>query len=279
MRVIRTFALSTLGILLGVVAMSTTAMAATDTLVKIETRSGVTQPFVVIEPKTKPIASVILFAGGSGKIRTHRDGAGIRNKNFLVRTRQLFAGHGLLVAVVDVPSDRRRVGLIRFRTTLDHARDIKGVIDWLRTKADVPVFLIGASRGTISAAGVTARLDSEGVGGVVLTATVTRYNNAGNKDRVFDADLSRIRAPVLVVWHEDDGCYVTPPYDSGRLMSALVNAPVKNLLTYKGGKEAISNECGSRSEHGFFGIEDLVVADIAAWIKAQAVKRGSQSRR
>ncbi len=29
----------------------------------------------------------------------------------------------------------------------------------------------------------------------------------------------------------------------------------------------------------FFGIEDFVVADIAAWIKAQAVKQGSQSRR
>ncbi len=276
MRVIHTLAL---GIILGGVVMSTTATAATDTLVKVETRSGVQQPFVVIEPKTTPVASVILFTGGNGKIRTHRDGTDIRNKNFLVRTRHLFAGHGLLVAVADVPSDRRRGGLIRFRTTLDHARDIKGVMDWLRNKADVPVFLIGTSRGTISAAGVPARLNSEGVGGVVLTSTVTRYNNAANKDKVFDADLSRIRTPVLVVWHEDDGCYVTPASDAGRLMSALVNAPVKKLLTYKGGKDAISNECGAQSEHGFFGIEDLVVADIAAWIKAQAIKQSSRSRR
>lgn len=277
MRVIRSLAL---GIILGGAAMSAIANAAADTLVKVETRSGVKQPFVVIEPTTKPVASVILFTGGNGKIRTHRDGANPRNGNFLVRTRHLFAGHGLLVAVADVPSDRRRGGgLIQFRTTLGHARDIKGVIDWLRNKANVPVFLIGTSRGTISAAGVTARLNSEGIGGVVLTATVTRYNNRMNKDKVFDADLSRIRTPVLVVWHEDDGCYVTPATDAGRLMSALVNAPVKKLKTYKGGKEAESDECGSQSEHGFFGIEDLVVADIAAWIKAQAIKQGSRSRR
>ena len=37
-------------------------------LVKIETRSGVTQKFIIIKP-SDPVASVILFTGGKGKNR------------------------------------------------------------------------------------------------------------------------------------------------------------------------------------------------------------------
>ncbi len=181
-----------------------------------------------------------------------------------------FSGHGLLVAVVDTPSDRKEDGLYDFRTSVEHAQDIQGVIDRLREKNNVPIFLVGTSQGTISAAGVTARLKSRGIAGVVLTSTVTRTNNRGDKEQVFDADLELIRTPVLVVYHEDDGCYVTPYEDADRLMDSLVNARHKKLLSYKGGKYPESDACRALSEHGFFGIEERVVGDIVSWIKEQA---------
>ena len=250
---------------------------AAESLIKVSARSGVEQPFILVEPETKPVASVILFTGGSGKLRTHRYGTRVKSKNFLIRSRHIFAGHGLLIAAVDTPTDRKREGLNRFRTTEEHTRDIKSVIDWLRKRTNVPVFLIGTSRGTISAAGVTAQLKSNGIVGIVLTSTVTRYNNRGDKDRVFDVDMEQIRTSVLVVYHEDDACYVTPYEDADNLMGSLVNAKRKNLLSYKDGNYPESDECKALSEHGFFGIEERVVGDIARWIKeeAEVVKSGS----
>lgn len=249
---------------------------ASESLVKVPTRSGVEQPFILVEPEIKPFASVILFPGGSGKLRTHRYGTQVKSKNFLVRTRQIFAGHGFLVVVVDTPTDLKREGLFRFRATEEHARDIKNVITWLSKRNNIPVFLIGTSRGTISAAGVTAQLKSSGIAGIVLTSTVTRYNNRGNKDRVFDVNMEQIRTPVLVVHHKDDACTITPYEDADNLMDSLVNAKHKKLLSYKGGNTPESDECKALSEHGFFGIEERVVGDIARWIKerVKAVKPG-----
>ncbi len=45
------------------------ARAAPERVVTIDTRPGVTIAFVVVEPEAKPVAGVILFAGGHGKIR------------------------------------------------------------------------------------------------------------------------------------------------------------------------------------------------------------------
>jgi len=65
-------------------------------LVKLETRPGVTQKFVLIKPEN-PVASVILFSGGTGKLvlRSVFGKPTIKNDtNFLVRTRKDFAKHG-----------------------------------------------------------------------------------------------------------------------------------------------------------------------------------------
>ena len=89
-------------------AASAPAHAASSELVSIQTPRGVKQAFILIKPD-KPVASVILFAGGHGALGLKSAssmswGAG----NFLVRSRDKFAAHGFLVAVVDAPSDKRR---------------------------------------------------------------------------------------------------------------------------------------------------------------------------
>jgi hypothetical protein len=73
--------------------------------------------------------------------------------NFLIRTRQLFAERGLMVAVVDAPSDRQSPPYLGgFRQTPEHAADLKAVIARLRQNAKAPVRLVGTSRETQSAA-------------------------------------------------------------------------------------------------------------------------------
>lgn len=85
------------------------AAAEADTrLVSIDTPRGVKQSFILIKPE-KPVASVILFAGGHGALglksaSAMQWGAG----NFLVRSRDAFAAQNLMVAVIDAPSEDRK---------------------------------------------------------------------------------------------------------------------------------------------------------------------------
>ncbi|MEJ8824174.1 hypothetical protein WKW80_19415 [Variovorax humicola] len=79
----------------------------TQKVVDIPTRPWVTQRMLVLSPPTAR-AAVILMAGGHGGLQIFPNGSFNRGaENFLVRTRQLFADQGLMVAVVDAPSDRQ----------------------------------------------------------------------------------------------------------------------------------------------------------------------------
>src|SRR5262249_32747511 len=144
-----------------------------------------------------------------------------------------FAGQGMLVAVVDSPSDHPS-GLDGFRTTAAHAEDIRALIAVLRQEAAVPVWLVGTSMGTGSAASVAARLGSGGPDGVVLTSTVTRVGRE-RIETVGDVKLEEIRVPTLVVHHKNDACRSTPYADIPSLLRDLEHAPRHELLTFSGG--------------------------------------------
>ncbi len=244
-------------------------------VVTIPTRDGVTVQFMLLGPRTGNPPAVILFAGGHGMLDLAEwNRKGDPTKNFLVRSRKLFAGHGFLVAVPDAPSDLIESfsadGLVGERLEAEHTKDIRAVIRRLRRFTKGPVFLVGTSRGSISAVGVAARARAGERGGIVLSSSVTRFNNRGDKNHVFQARLENIRAPVLIAGHKDDGCYVTPFEDSPKLKRALTASPSVEIKGYSGGGPYRGRECGALHAHGFPGIEGRVVDDIAAWIKRQA---------
>jgi pimeloyl-ACP methyl ester carboxylesterase len=133
---------------------------AADDLRTIPSRPGVTQSFLLVRTAERPTAAVVLFAGGNGALHLGTGRLGLGG-NFLVRNRARFAEHGLLVAVVDAPSDRPD-GLDGFRTTAAHADDVRAVIAALRAEAALPVWLVGTSMGTVSAANAAARLRAAG---------------------------------------------------------------------------------------------------------------------
>ena len=242
-------------------------------VVSIPTREDVTVQFILLGPRTGDPPAVILFTGGRGMLDLAEwDGKGAPSKNFLVRSRKLFAAQGFLVAVPDAPSDLigSYDGLLGFRLVEEHAQDIRAVIRYLRRFTQGPVFLVGTSRGSISAVGVAAKARAGEFGGIVLTSSVTQLNNRGDKDHVFKARLDNIRAPVLIASHKEDGCYVSPFEDSPKLKRALTASPSVEIKGYSGGGPYRGRECGARHAHGFRGIEPQVVDFIAAWIKRQA---------
>jgi hypothetical protein len=237
----------------------------TEKVMDIATRHHVMERLLVLTPKTPPQAAVILLAGGHGGLQISDNGSfGWGKGNFLVRSRRLFADQGLLTVVVDAPSDRQMPPYLSgFRGTSKHVMDLKAVIAWVRKQANVPVWLVGTSRGTQSAAYTATYLSGhDGPDGLVLTSTILTDSK---EFPVTSLQLDRVQIPVLVVHHVDDGCRHCSYAHIRRLMDALANAPKKELIPVRGGQSQ-GDPCEAWSHHGFNGIEPEVVDKIAAWI-------------
>jgi dienelactone hydrolase len=255
------------------IASTGPAPAEVATLVSLQSARGVTQTFILIKP-AKPVAAVILFAGGHGNLGLKSASSMAWGaQNFLVRTRDRFAAHGLMVAVVDAPSDQkspRGMNAI-FRMSKGHATDIQAVISYLKKQANVPVWLVGTSMGTFSAAGGGIALGD--LGGIVLTSTITRakpnWNIAGSHPNgVASMRLSAISVPTLIMSHRKDGCDITPAADSPNLARALTKSRKVETVLLDGGSPPRSEPCQALSQHGFLGIEEQAVNSIVKFIKA-----------
>jgi pimeloyl-ACP methyl ester carboxylesterase len=251
--------------------------AAQSQVVDLYPRSGVTLRYLALAPAGAPKAAVILFTGSQGlaNIPDKPGPTWAQNGAFVVRAREHFRQHGLYVAVIDAPSDYKPKGLGGARLSAEHADDVAAVIADLRKRSPgVPVWLVGTSRGTVSATNAAARLQPpRAADGLVLTSAVTRAGGGrqlkpGTIETVFDADLPAIRVPTLVVAHHDDTCTVTPPADAASIVKRLSNAPVTKIISMDGGDPPRSEPCEALSAHGFLGREAETVKAIADWILA-----------
>lgn len=236
-------------------------------IVDIPTRSGVTQRLLVYAV-AHPKATLVMLPGGHGGLRLFPNGSmGWGQNNFLVRTCQLFVDQGFKVILVDAPSDRQsQPFLAGFRQRPEHLADLKAVIAWAREQAKVPVWLIGTSRGTQSAAYVATELAGDDApDGVVLTASIV----SDAKSRPVPAmPLGKITVPVLVVHHEQDECSHCPYSGVSEIVDKLNSAPRKELVTIAGGK-SIGDPCQAKAYHGFNGVEPAVTQTIGSWILAR----------
>ena len=233
-------------------------------VVDIPTRPGITQRLLVLAPPS-PKAAVILFAGGHGGLQIAADGSfGWGKGNFLIRSRQLFVDQGLLTVVIDAPSDRQSPPyLAGFRQGPEHAADVQAAIAWVRQQSDLPVWLVGTSRGTQSIAAVTTSLSrADGPDGLVLTATILTDPKAPS---VTAMALEKLSIPVLVAHHELDGCSHCAYSEMPKLMQKLDGLPRKKLLSFRDGVSR-GDPCEAMAYHGFNGIEREVVGQIAGWV-------------
>lgn len=239
------------------------AFAYEESFHSLPTRDDAEQPIWLIENE-KPVANVILFAGGKGKLKITDDGIG-KTGNFLIRSRELFADAGFTVAVVDKPTDQDN--LLFFRTSKEHAKDIQTVIKFLNKKNKRPVWLVGTSRGTISAASIASHLSIPTLKGIVLTSSVLSESNNG-KESLQDVSVESIKVATLFVHHKDDGCYVCLYDELPDMMKKFTNTVKLELKSFSGGEERQSNACKAKTHHGFLGIENNVVKSISSWIKS-----------
>lgn len=239
-------------------------------VVDLDTRPGVKLRVLAIRPTGDVASTVVLLSGGAGHLGVHDNGSLQRDGNFLIRSRDLFAQQGHAVVVLDTPSDMRELRGT-WRDSAEHAADLGAAVAWARRQFGKPVWLVGTSRGTHSAANGAVRLRGEQApNGIVLTSTVLDSSRLGVSQArpVQDWDWSQVGQPVLVVHHRQDACRVCPPGRLPELMGKL-RSQASQLLTYEGGRTQ-GPDCEAFAYHGFNGIERQVVGDISAWIKGRS---------
>ena len=209
------------------------------------------------EDSARPKAAAVLFTGGEGRVGLATRGIPRPGANFLVRTRGVFNRQGVATAVIDVPSDLNEMP-DSIRMSARHAADVAAVVkDMKRRFAGVPVYLVGTSRGTVSAAYAGAALGTD-IAGVVLTSSL--FNATRTGPGISGFDYAKLESKLLFVHHADDACFATPYH-----MAESVSAGYP-LTTVRGGNPAKSGPCDPYSPHGFFGVEGPTVRAITGWM-------------
>jgi len=250
------------------------------TVVSIETHDKTTTRYALTYPKTLPVegkrAVLVLLPGGGGDLELDDSGCPqALTGNSLVQSIPDFNHLGLVAALVDAPSDHKsgdRLG--GFRIELEHAQDLGKVIADVRKRTQASVWLVGSSRGSISAANAASRLSGAGApDGVVLVSALMSGDSAARKpwvaQTVFDLPLESIRVPILVVGQENDKCVRSPP----KLMNDITdrtNGVREQVVLVTGGPGwsggASLEACRGRAPHGFVGQRAEVAAGIARFI-------------
>jgi hypothetical protein len=242
-------------------------------IVTLPTRPNVMQSYFLTSSPKNPFAAAVLFPGSGGliQLRTENGRPRFNQGNFLVRSRGEFVSRGVIAAIVDAPSDQQSGwGMSdEFRLGEKHAADMSAVIGELKKRfPELPLFLVGTSRGTISVASLAARLGPQ-ISGAVLTSTM--FRPAGRKSQepgpgLSGFDFTSIKIPMLLVHHVSDQCFVTPYSDAARLAERYP------LITVFGGSPAQSGPCEAHSQHGFLGKEPETVEQIVNWMLKKPFK-------
>ncbi len=159
--------------------------------------------------------------------------------------------------------------------TSEHANDLGRVIAHLRKRTRAAVWIVGTSRGAISAVNAASRLTGLAVpDGVVLTSPVTVSTVAGRvawtAHSVFDLPLEAIKLPVLVIGHAADTCPRSPAKSNDRILERT-NGVREQAVVVSGGRSAIGasdySACEGRTPHGFLDQEAEVAAGIARFVR------------
>ena len=189
-------------------------------LIILEPRPGIKLKMMILEPKQRASKIIIICDGGPGMLLLDSDVFGaplLKNpyKNYaLIGMRDSFAEAGFVVALPDHPSDLNEYKTSN-RIGKNHLNDITKVVQFLKERYGLPIWIAGISNGTLSAVYVGSTIVEQQLHGFILLSPVTRHPQQlplGNTYRngVADMALPLIREPVLILAHRQDECYVTP---------------------------------------------------------------------
>jgi hypothetical protein len=204
---------------------------------------------------------IVMFPGGTGEIDIEKSGQVKNAKNFVVRSDDLWRDRGYGIVLVDALDHQSMRGQ---RSSAAYAEVTKKIMEFAHRQANVPVWVLGTSQGSIAAMNAASHAGGTQLIGLILTESVAILG--GSHETVFDAHPDDVRVPSLVVANSDDRCKVAPPSMAQSIAQAIRLAPA-TVLTVSGGTQRTQDDCGSLTPHGYYGIEEKVVDGIVDWMR------------
>lgn len=250
--------------------------AVTATLMQITTGRGAEIKYVRCQAQD-PVAVLLLFPGGPGRIDLSGEGEQFSiggGSGFTARNYTNFATQGFLTVLLDAPSDFYTENGMppQFRIGTGHAADVHDLLEAVPESATLPVWVLGISMGSLSAANMGIRLTNR-LQGLVLASCPTQPEPDGAlytvlTNGILDMQLGEIGIPVLVAYHSNDGCSETPASNAPAVVTALSNAGPCELRYFSGGDPGEGNPCGTTVYHSFWGLDGEVSAAMSDFIRA-----------
>lgn len=239
----------------------------------VESRPGVHTLVQVLTP-ARPRAVLLLFPGANGVLGGFTPEGRPQNVSAqapLLEARRTLAENGVMVALIDAPSDRQsRIGLLGWRRTPEHLRDIAEVIAALKRqllldRGAAPLWVMGIDHGAISAARTAIKFKARAIQGAIFVSPLIASDYAG---ALTTLPLEQIDMPVLVLHHQQDACERAPFDRVPALRAALSNAPRKVVIGVEGGGPPQGGSCSATHYHGLAGMELTAMKAIAAFIES-----------
>ena len=242
-----------------------------DDVVTLDTRPGITQSFLLLEPKGTAKGVVIMLPGHEGEVefrKTPEDGYEVENRGGGLTAhramRETLRNRGFAVAVIAPPSDRTLLAAW-FRKSTEHFEDMRKVIGYLQNRYGSKPYLQGHCLASLSAASVASRLKSDGISGLILSST----RSTGKDGSVTDFEGGTVNVPVLLVHHRDDSCPQSPYQNIERVKAFYQNsAPKVDIITVTGGESRMKTKQQSCQDgfHGIKGVQKDTAQAIASWL-------------
>jgi hypothetical protein len=204
---------------------------------------------------------IVMFPGGTGEIDIEKSGRVKNAKNFVVRSDDLWRDRGYGIVLVDALDHQSMRGQ---RSSAAYAEITQKIIEFARRQANVPVWVLGTSQGSIAAMNAASHAGRIRLAGLILTESVSILG--GSHETVFNAHPDDVRVPSLVVANADDRCTVAPPSMAQSIAQSIRRAPT-TVLGVSGGIQRTQDDCGSLTPHGYYGVEEKVVDDIVDWMQ------------
>ena len=200
---------------------------------------------VLLKPNGATVGSLILMAGGDGRIGVGPGGTVTRGGNQLVRTREAYAARGFAVLVPDLGID--------VAAAVNYMAAIKR-----------PVTLVGTSRGTQRAAeGLAAGARPDAL--VLTSGFLSPQSGKGEHRSVIALLGSPSRLPrTLVIHHRHDGCRWTSP---NGVAPFIAWSGGRARVVWLDGGTASGDPCEARGHHGFNGQDSQVVNLVAEFAR------------
>ena len=222
--------------------------------------------YMLHEPPGIPAALLVLIAGGqldAGIEGTQGSTPSNANGNFLVRSAHLFAAQGYRVVTIDRPSDYQDFlntdpTFDNYRTSVAHAVDLSNILQSEGVAEDLPVILVGTSRGSISVVAQHFLASA-----VVISGPLT--SGGGTPTGTGNILPANVTEPVQVSWHVLDGCSVTTPANAESLVNDFPDATGVAISGGFASASAVS-PCKANHYHGFPGIESCAVKQETDWV-------------